>query len=729
MRTKVAFSVDTQLLDELGKRLVSHDHIALAELVKNSYDADATFVSVEFDEKARAIRISDNGSGMTFDQVLNSWMRVATTGKLADAVSDKFGRPRTGSKGIGRFAVLRLSEVLELRASGRRKDGSIEQTNIVFDWRELHAGESLDALSFVAQREVLKRGTSGLELVLRGTTTRWTKTLINQLKKDLSDVVMAPAIERPGFDPDPGFEIRIQQGDGPSKPLGQEFLDAGWCRLTGRFDRGSSSWVLNLNAKFLDGVQTFRMPMPRSLLPARDSLRLEISWFPQKAAMWRERAIATQETVAAVLEETSGIRVFLNQNRVFPYGNKGDDWLRLEHIQASRITKIASPELEMLAVRLAGVDQRALLDSPRPQRLIGRVFITQGPAGPLVPTTDRMGFTENEAFLAFRELMQTSIQWMTIQYAAAKLRSSEERAEERDSNRVRWDASKLAHLLKQTFSGSQPVSISPAEGRQIVDAALTAERAFQRERTRLEMLEHLASASTIVFAFAHEVAATIRILEQAIEELPSNTDSNSRRQFDEAAVSMRDLLGLVSTIASDARSKEHEPQPVEAVVERCIRTFASVAARYEIRIDHKVEPHLVTPPLHAAALMSILLNLLSNSIKACLADGTRKVRVTAARSGNALRIAVLDSGIGLPAHFRETAFEPMVRDPAGNLYSKLARYRSDGGLSTLSQGMGLGLSIVRSVVERAGGRVSFVDSPSPWSTCVEVVIPYEQSKA
>ena len=75
------FTVDAELLRELGERLVGKPHIALAELIKNSYDADATRVTVKFFPDENYIEVSDDGHGMTFDEFRDFWMRIGTTHK------------------------------------------------------------------------------------------------------------------------------------------------------------------------------------------------------------------------------------------------------------------------------------------------------------------------------------------------------------------------------------------------------------------------------------------------------------------------------------------------------------------------------------------------------------------------------------------------------------------------------------------------------------------------
>jgi len=71
------FSVDSALLSELGEKLVESVHLALVELVKNAYDADAKSVRIKFvgdNEHINEIHIIDDGMGMTHSDVKKYWM-------------------------------------------------------------------------------------------------------------------------------------------------------------------------------------------------------------------------------------------------------------------------------------------------------------------------------------------------------------------------------------------------------------------------------------------------------------------------------------------------------------------------------------------------------------------------------------------------------------------------------------------------------------------------------
>jgi HSP90 family molecular chaperone len=107
------FNVDARILFQLGEKLVTDRAVALAELIKNSYDADASIVKVVMEKVTRAggfILIQDNGEGMNGNAFEENWMRIATIDKEKNPISKKYGRKKAGEKGIGRFACRRLSK-------------------------------------------------------------------------------------------------------------------------------------------------------------------------------------------------------------------------------------------------------------------------------------------------------------------------------------------------------------------------------------------------------------------------------------------------------------------------------------------------------------------------------------------------------------------------------------------------------------------------------------------
>ena len=114
-----------RLLTMLGNQLIKDERIALIEFIKNSYDADANWVKVTFENFGKnyevlsnsKIIIQDNGDGMTKDVLSNQFLNPATPGKKKQKDKNnktKKGRIIQGEKGIGRFAMLKLGRRIDV---------------------------------------------------------------------------------------------------------------------------------------------------------------------------------------------------------------------------------------------------------------------------------------------------------------------------------------------------------------------------------------------------------------------------------------------------------------------------------------------------------------------------------------------------------------------------------------------------------------------------------------
>ena len=156
----VQFQTEGRLLQELGERLVASPQVALVELVKNSFDADATTCEIRVEPKGTALTLSDNGLGMTLDDFEQRWMRIATGAKTDQRVSRQFGRRVTGQKGIGRFAVRFLGRMLTLDSvASDKKRGVKTRLSATFDWPRIDREHNLRRLRpfTIYRRSTIKR--------------------------------------------------------------------------------------------------------------------------------------------------------------------------------------------------------------------------------------------------------------------------------------------------------------------------------------------------------------------------------------------------------------------------------------------------------------------------------------------------------------------------------------------------------------------------------------------
>ena len=110
---KITYQISSRAAILLGRESVSKVDGAIIELIKNTYDADASLCILTFDIEHNTIYIIDNGTGMTKDIIQNCWMLIGTDNKRIEYQSKK-NRIKSGEKGIGRFALDRLGAVCEM---------------------------------------------------------------------------------------------------------------------------------------------------------------------------------------------------------------------------------------------------------------------------------------------------------------------------------------------------------------------------------------------------------------------------------------------------------------------------------------------------------------------------------------------------------------------------------------------------------------------------------------
>src|SRR5207249_3917028 len=117
---------------------------------------------------APEVQVIDNGSGMTFHDVKNYWMRIATTHKATQQGSPRYGRPRTGSKGIGRFSCRRLGVRVRLLTTAAVGEDHFEHTEVNIEWSRFRPGREISTIKCEGTHKLLPSGTPGTTLIISG---------------------------------------------------------------------------------------------------------------------------------------------------------------------------------------------------------------------------------------------------------------------------------------------------------------------------------------------------------------------------------------------------------------------------------------------------------------------------------------------------------------------------------------------------------------------------------
>ena len=139
MSKKLRFNVSAYTAKLIGRENVSNLEGAILELVKNTYDADATKCILYYDEKNNSLYIMDNGTGMTEEIIEKHWMTIGNSSKANEFISRR-GRVQTGAKGIGRFALDRTGDTCVMYTKNQSSKDVIQWK---VDWRDFDKKENL----------------------------------------------------------------------------------------------------------------------------------------------------------------------------------------------------------------------------------------------------------------------------------------------------------------------------------------------------------------------------------------------------------------------------------------------------------------------------------------------------------------------------------------------------------------------------------------------------------
>tara|TARA_R110002124_G_scaffold6830_8_gene40959 strand:+ start:286 stop:1329 length:1044 start_codon:yes stop_codon:yes gene_type:complete len=182
---KASFKPRARLLKLLGDQLIGTPQLAIFELVKNSYDADADKVQIIItnpeDPENAAIEITDfGGEGMDMDTITNVWLEPGADHKekkrIAGELTPKHSRLPLGEKGVGRFAVHKLGQKIDLIT--KAKDSP--EISLSIDWK------SLDDCKYIDDTEIEILENEEPTYFTDGTTG--TRIIISQLNAPLKDV-------------------------------------------------------------------------------------------------------------------------------------------------------------------------------------------------------------------------------------------------------------------------------------------------------------------------------------------------------------------------------------------------------------------------------------------------------------------------------------------------------------------------------------------------------------
>jgi signal transduction histidine kinase len=200
MSNKETFKISAALKDIIGKELITDEFVAVFELVKNSFDANASKVEVIFennkDDNNARIMIKDDGKGMNDNDIKNKWLFVAYSAKRLGKEEDyrnkiKVRRILTGAKGVGRFSCDRLGKFLNLISIKDETSPKIQ--NLVVNWNDFENVDNEEFINIQVTHNILTKNPyhlkNGTILEISGLRDVWNREHILKLKRSLAKLI------------------------------------------------------------------------------------------------------------------------------------------------------------------------------------------------------------------------------------------------------------------------------------------------------------------------------------------------------------------------------------------------------------------------------------------------------------------------------------------------------------------------------------------------------------
>ncbi|MDM8162151.1 ATP-binding protein [Labilibaculum sp. K2S] len=366
---KLHFKTNVQLKSIIGKDLINDDNIAILELVKNSFDADAKNVTVTylnlkdnddkinktFSDKTSRLIIQDNGLGMDLDGIQDKWLNIAYSEKKANKTQHK--RRMAGAKGVGRFSCDRLGEYLNLYAK-TKKDS--EYVKLTIDWKLFEiedekkeiqsiplqyqsltkaelANYGIEAFEQGVLLEVIKLRSSWAYPIKdkNGIITKWDTEKFVDLKKYLEKLINPnQAFESDDF----GIFIDAPEfiNENNIREPHEKFIGKVQNRIFDKLDFKSTS----IETKTIEngvviytelkdkGETVFWIKEKNPYYPFIKNVKTSLYYLNPYA-----KAFFTKQTGIQSVNYGS-VFLFINGFRISPYGEVGNDWLGLDQRKA-----------------------------------------------------------------------------------------------------------------------------------------------------------------------------------------------------------------------------------------------------------------------------------------------------------------------------------------------------------------------------------------------------------
>ena len=759
--TQIPFTVSARTARLIGQENFANAEGAIIELVKNSYDADASVCVIIIDPVNDRIRILDNGDGMTESTIRTHWMTIGTDDKKVNFKTKS--RVKTGAKGIGRFALDRLGK------SSIMVTKTLESESLVWDvdWNQFENtgavisdikatlqvgnsdfwGEIIEIQNFSGLKEPIIdywKEEKGTLISIDNLKDTWDEKTTQSLYSNLE--ILVPPLEtnifqvflfstlEPGSygivsptlcdDYDYKITTTVLEDQSVNIQVFRNELNFGDLKRIGFFEKSKLNQPQYQLEAFEKGV--FEIPTKLETLIAgfkdvdkNNNLSkigaFSFSFYFMKRGGGQEKdEDITKYPYKSVnysnrtnwLDKFGGIKIFRDNFRVRPYGetkSSSFDWLDLGK------RALSNPTVTRPGYRV------------RPQQVYGIVNISRIDNINFEDKSSREGLQENDAFSLFKEILKSIIEIFEQDRNQIMMTLKKIYDEANKKRKAQEDAEQIIKNKAASNTATTPTQAS-AEKETLITAIQAYKEDIEELQDEQKILRVLASAGLIVTSFAHEFRnhtdsilprtqelkdVLLQVIDiEKLKALPSFFDPyimlSDMRNQDERLKSWLDFS--ISSVRKDKRSRRIIN--MVTYIEGLEKIWSSLLSRRNIKLTiDKWKFTEVNFKGHEIDLDGIFNNLITNSVDAYKrpdAGDLREIKLSFAFNPlepNGISVVYQDFGPGLLEE---------ITDP-NKIFQPFFTTKRDEKTGE-KIGTGLGMWIVKSTIDEYNGDVEIVQA-------------------
>lgn len=725
----VTFSVDANIINRLGKELIGRAETGVSELIKNAYDADATLVKLDFinsNVTGGKLIIDDDGHGMTKVDLIKGFMTLSTTSKINDPVSPKFKRQRAGRKGIGRFATQFLGEKLVITTQTINDTKAIKLT---IDWN-LYAGNKDLSLIENAIEYVDKEKPEGTTLHIEELRHSWTVAQIKRVFRYVSDLL------QPTFLSNKSEVLKIaKQGD-------ESFLVECY-----RTENGFQSSIADINTilfekslAIIEGYvndqglgfvkvksESFNINDSEFAISSNEQggdlvldytflkdIHFKAYYFIYDRVEYYNNGLSKLElnNIEDIAALQSGLRVYRNGFRVLPYGELGDDWLGLDR----RRTRID----------IDTEDVNVTFNIPYTNKnFFGFVEILDKEGVLFEETASREGLIENEALSELKDFVRKAIVAGIRRISPFVYKEKEKRKKRIDDKRsIKTKLEGIQAKIEEFSAINNGSETEEGESKkaEIENLLENLQDDLKGILDELAMLRILATLGITIGEFTHEIIQFPVFFNSKLKSLVEKETDEEKINSLHQVIDKINHLDTYTSYFNDAVSRNAKRDLEFIELRRVIRPFIeSTKWDFEhenITVENEIIGYdLFTVKMHPSEWHSILLNLYTNAKKALRRGNPsqKMIKISAGKNDKCVFLEFSDNGDGIKPEFKERIFDAFFTTATPAALSAKTNEHIVGS--------GLGLKILKDIVNEYKGDIFLVDPIENYNTCFRIEIP------